>query len=120
MAGAESKRCPALASLLLAVAMVLVISPDAAAAGGRPIDPSSATHIELPDWQELPTELRQQMTAFRLEMHRWHEDPSQRFVLINGRRIEEDGVVGQELWVREIRAEGVVMQFRNLRFFKSR
>ncbi|MGQ0800607.1 MAG: general secretion pathway protein GspB [Pseudomarimonas sp.] len=67
----------------------------------------------VPDFEALPPELRQQIPPIRIQGHRWHADPSQRFVQIDGRRVSEDGVAGQELWLRQIRKDAVVMQFRD-------
>lgn len=75
---------------------------------------------DVPDWVSLPAELRQQMPAFNIDMHRWHADPAQSFVLIDGRRVEPDGVAGRELWLREVREDGVVMQFRDQIFLFPR
>lgn len=66
----------------------------------------------VPDLAALPPELRRQMPATRIQGHRWHADPALRFVQIDGRRVTEDGVAGQELWLRQIRKHAVVLQFR--------
>lgn len=66
-----------------------------------------------PEFDALPPALRQQIPPIRIQGHRWHADPALRFVQIGGRRVTEDGVAGQELWLRQIRADGVVMQFRD-------
>jgi hypothetical protein len=58
--------------------------------------------------------------VFNIDMHRWHADSAQSFVLIDGRRVEHDGVAGRELWLREVRVDGVVMQFREHFFFHPR
>lgn len=71
---------------------------------------------QVPDLDALPPDLRRQLPALRIEVHRWHADPAQRFVRLGGRRVMEGGVAGQELWLREIRRDGVVMQFRNAFF----
>jgi hypothetical protein len=68
---------------------------------------------QVPAFDALPDDVRRQVPLFRIEVHRWHADPAQRFVQIGGRRVAEDGVAGQELWVREVRADAVVMQFRD-------
>ena len=75
---------------------------------------------EVPTWDSLPADLRQQMPVFNIDMHRWHVDPAQSFVLIDGRRVEPGGVAGRELWLRAVREEGVVMQFRERLFFHPR
>ena len=74
----------------------------------------------VPPRGDLPAAVRGDIPAFRIEMHRWHADPAQRFVVIHGRRIEEGGVVDRELWLRAIRADGVVMQFRDRFFLQPR
>ena len=68
----------------------------------------------------LPPALRADVPAFRIEAHRWHQDPSQRFVVIHGRRIAEGDVVDRDLWLREVRVDGVVMQFRDAFFLDPR
>lgn len=68
---------------------------------------------QVPDIASLPPELRRQIPLFRIQGHRWHADPALRFAQINGRRVAEDGVAGQELWLRQIRIHSVVMQFRD-------
>jgi hypothetical protein len=75
---------------------------------------------EIPHWDALPAETRAALADLRIEMHRWHADPAQRFVMMAGRRIEEGGVIGQELWLREVRPDGVVLQYRNLIFQRPR
>jgi hypothetical protein len=74
---------------------------------------------QVPDFDSLPAELRRQIPPIRIQGHRWHADPSQRFVQIDGRRVTEDGVAGQELWLRQIRRDSVVMQFRDSLFLHS-
>jgi hypothetical protein len=75
---------------------------------------------EIPHWDTLPAETRAALADLRIEMHRWHADPAQRFVMVGGRRVDEGGVMGQELWLREVRPDGVVLQFRDLIFQRSR
>lgn len=75
---------------------------------------------EVPARDSLPPELRADIPPFRLEVHRWHADPALRFVMIHERRIEEGGVVDRELWLREIHADGIVLQFRDAFFFHPR
>jgi hypothetical protein len=75
---------------------------------------------EIPHWDTLPAGTRAALADLRIEMHRWHADPAQRFVMMTGRRIEEGGVIGQELWLREVRPDGVVLQYRDLIFQRPR
>ena len=92
-------------------------TPEMLAAMGRALPPVPA---EVPARDALPAALRQQLPPLRIELHRWHADPAERFVRIDGRRIAEGGVAGQELWVRQIRVEGVVLQFRDRFFLQPR
>jgi hypothetical protein len=73
---------------------------------------------EVPTWEELSPELRAQVPTLEIGMHRWHEDPSERFVLIDGRRVAEGEVAGQQLWLREIRRDGIVLQFGDVFFLR--
>lgn len=66
---------------------------------------------QVPHRDELPAGLRARLPALEVGMHRWHEDPRERFVLISGRRVNEGDVAGQQLWLREIRRDGLVLQF---------
>lgn len=75
---------------------------------------------EVPPRSALAAELLVAIPEFRLEVHRWHEDPSRRFVTIHARHIVEGGVVDRDLWVRAIRPDGVVFQFRETFFFQPR
>lgn len=75
---------------------------------------------ETPEREALPPELRAELPAIVLDTHRWHVDPAQRFVILQGRRIEEGGVAGRDLWLREIRKDGAVFQFGKAFFFQPR
>lgn len=74
---------------------------------------------DIAAWEDLPPEVRAELAHLRLESHRWHADPAQRYVVVGGRRVEEGGVLGQELWLREVRQESAVIQFRD-RFFERK
>jgi general secretion pathway protein B len=106
---------PALAGLPLPAAAQ--DTPEMLAAMRSALPPVPA---DVPAWESLPADMRRQMPAFDISAHRWHADPAQTFVLIDGRRVEPDGVAGRELWLREVREDGVVMQFRDQIFFCPR
>lgn len=71
-------------------------------------------------YYELPFNLRHDLPAITLSMHVYASDPAQRFVIINGDRVAEGGSVQDDLILREIRTDGVVMEFRGQRFFYPR
>ena len=86
-------------------------------------DQSSGTKLAaaaLPQWHELPVSVRRDLPPLKLTLLRWHEKPEARFVWLNELRVGEDGVAGQELWVREIRPDGIVIEFRDVHFFYPR
>ena len=106
------RACSVLAWLCLALAIPGASAqdtPEMLAAMRAAMPPVPA---QVREFDALPLELRRQIPALRIEVHRWHADPGQRFVRIGGRRVLEDGVAGQELWLRQIRKDAVVMQFR--------
>jgi hypothetical protein len=75
---------------------------------------------DIPAWNALPAEVRRDVPELRIGMHRWHADPAQRFVVVEGRTVHEGGVLGRELWLREVREESVVVQFREHVFLRAR
>jgi hypothetical protein len=75
---------------------------------------------EVPHRDDLPDDVRASLPTLVVETHRWHADPAQRFILLQGLRVEEGGVAGQELWLREVRADGIVLLFRDVIFFQPR
>ena len=112
------------ASVLLAVALLgahaqgrAQDTPEMLAAMRAALPPVPS---EVPPWDALPPELRREVPAFTVQAHRWHADPAQALVQINGRRVEKDGVADRELWLREVREDGVVLQFRDQFFFHPR
>lgn len=71
----------------------------------------------VPPWDELTAAQRAEIPRLKIGMHRWHREPGERFVLIGGRRVGEGEVAGQDFWLREIRPDGIVLQFRDTFFF---
>jgi len=78
--------------------------------------PPIAEPAALPLWTDLPYTLRKDLPALKFTMYRWHENPGERFVVYKERRVMEDGVLGQELWVREIHPDHLVLEFRGTLF----
>lgn len=111
-----------------AVALALVLALGASAEAGAQDTPEMLAAMRaamtplpetIPAWDELPADVRAQVPALEIGMHRWHADPAERFVLIGGRRVNEGDVAGQQLWLREIRRDGLVLQFGDSFFLKS-
>lgn len=80
----------------------------------------AAIPAEIPERDALPETLRAELPVTTLDTHRWHADPSRRFVILRGRRIEEGGVADRDLWLREVRPDGAVFQFRDAFFLQPR
>ena len=53
-------------------------------------------------------------------MHVYGADPARRFVVLNDSRLTEGEKTSDEIFVREIRPDGVVLEFQNQRFFFPR
>ena len=70
----------------------------------------------LPVYTDLPYSLRRDLPVLRFSTYRYHDDPGQRFVVYQERRISEQGVLGQELWLREIHPNHLVLDFRGTLF----
>jgi hypothetical protein len=105
------------AALLLAQPLAAQDTPEMLAAMRAHLP---AVPDEVPERAALPEDLSRRIPVVILEVHRWHEDPAQRYVMADGRRIEEDGVAGMNLWLRRIRKDGVVLQFGDTFFFQPR
>ena len=79
--------------------------------------PQGAT---LPTIWELPFSTRKDIPALDLSMHVYSSDPKQRFVVIKGDRHVEGDEVGQDLMLREIRQDGLVLEYKGQKFFFPR
>jgi general secretion pathway protein B len=74
----------------------------------------------LPMYYELPYEARKQVLPLTLSMHVYAANPAQRFVVIDGARKSEGEAVKDDVTLREIRPDGVVLEYRGQRFFYPR
>jgi general secretion pathway protein B len=71
-------------------------------------------------YAELPFSVRKSLPELKLSMHVYMADPSRRFVVLNDSRLTEGEKTSDEIFVREIRPDGVVLEFQNQRFFFPR
>jgi len=102
-------------------------APGSVVAGGegqRKSDkPADATPplppLSAPAYSELPFATRKDLPALKLSMHVYAAEPLQRFVILNNSRMVE-GDKQDELSVREIRPDGIVLEFHGQRFFYPR
>ena len=98
-------------------------SAPAAESKGAPAasaDKTAAAGSALPTIWELPYSVRKDLPAIDLSMHVYSADPKQRFVVLKGDRHTEGDEVGQDLVLKEIRQDGVVLDYKGQRFFFPR
>lgn len=91
-------------------------APAATASATKP----TAEGAALPTVWELPFATRKELPAIDLSMHVYSADPKQRFVVIKGDRHVEGDEVGQDLVLREIRQDGLVLEYKGQTFFFPR
>lgn len=94
-----------------------------------PIPPSAAMpatedagtdNAGVPLIYELPLATRQVLPPMKVTMQVYHQDPTLRFAIIDGKRVNENGVVGNELNLIEIQRDAMVLEFRGKRFLLPR
>lgn len=74
----------------------------------------------MPSVWELPYATRKDLPAIDLSMHVYSADPKQRFVVIKGDRHVEGDEIGQDLILRAIRQDGLVLEYKGQAFFFPR
>jgi general secretion pathway protein B len=94
-------------------------SPPPAVASASPTPAARADTSDVPYAFELSLATRHALPPLKMSMHVYAADPAHRFVLLDGVRLVEGGDSG-ELRVIEIRANGVVLEFRSQRFLLPR
>jgi general secretion pathway protein B len=101
--------------------------PDTEPVTGPALNPPPATAPtavaadgSLPLFWQLPYATRKDLPQLNMSMHVYAADPGKRFIVINGDHKAEGDPIGTELFVREIRSDGVVMEFRGQRFLVPR
>jgi general secretion pathway protein B len=90
-------------------------APPKAPAAAAPSDASA-----LPTIWELPFATRKDIPELDLSMHVYSSDPKQRFVVIKGDRHVEGDEVASDLVLREIRQDGLVLEYKGQKFFFPR
>jgi general secretion pathway protein B len=83
--------------------------------------PAAAPDVAaLPTIWELPFSTRKDIPALDLSMHVYSSDPKERFVVIKGERHVEGDEIGSDLTLREIRQDGLVLDYKGQKFFFPR
>jgi general secretion pathway protein B len=68
----------------------------------------------------LPFSLRKALPEIKLSMHVYAADAAQRFVILNDSRMLEGDKTADDVILREVRPDGVVLEFQGQRFFYPR
>lgn len=81
---------------------------------------SSTDNTGTPLIYELPLATRQILPPLKVTMQVYHQDPALRFAIIDGKRVNENGVVGNELNLIEIQRDAMLFEYRGTRFLLPR
>ena len=81
--------------------------------------PTTASASAQP-YSNLPFSLRKALPEIKLSMHVYAADAAQRFVILNDSRMLEGDKTADEVILREVRPDGVVLEFQGQRFFYPR
>lgn len=76
--------------------------------------------LDVPTYYDLPFATRKALPQLNLSMHVYTADPKQRFIMLDGSRLAEGDTTADNVTVREIRPDGVVLEFQGQRFFYPR
>jgi general secretion pathway protein B len=85
-----------------------------------PPPPAGPTYADVQNIEDLPYSVRKDIPDLPISMQVYSPDPARRFVIVNGNRKGEGETVKDGVALREIRPNGVVLEFRGQRFFVSR
>jgi general secretion pathway protein B len=75
---------------------------------------------KLPTVWELPYGTRKELPDIKLTMHVYSSAPAERFIVIDGERHVEGDDLGDGVVLREISADGMVLDFKGQRFLYPR
>lgn len=92
----------------------------AAAARTPPPAPARPAEPALPSIWDLPYATRKDLPELQLTMHLYSSDPAERFVVIKGERHVQGDDLGDGVVLKEIRADGMVLEYKGQRFVYPR
>jgi general secretion pathway protein B len=88
----------------------------ATAAANPPIAPEET----VPRLASLPASDRAQLPPLKLSMHVYAEDPTQRFVILDGKRLQEGASPASGVVIEQIRRDGLVLSVNGRRVLLAR
>lgn len=115
-AAAPPKAPPARDAKATAPAEVAVAKP----ARPAPRAPAAPAVPALPSVWDMPYSVRKDLPALALTMHVYSSVPADRFVVVEGERHVEGDELGDGVTLREIRSDGIVLDFKGQRFVYPR
>lgn len=86
-----------------------------------PVAPDSVPQLEINRpvaEQQLAASFRSRIPSRNISVHVYSDNPAERFVFINSRKMAEGERTSEELMVEEIHPDGIVFSFEGKRFFK--
>lgn len=92
--------------------------PHPEAAGSQQVP--GTTKLDVPAYYDLPFATRKALPQLSMSMHVYAADPKQRFVILDGARMVEGDTTTDRVTLREIRPDGVILEFQGQRFFFPR
>jgi general secretion pathway protein B len=90
------------------------VPPAAEAAATRPA--TRPVQPALPSVWELTYAIRKELPEMSVTMHVYADDPTQRFVVIKGARHVEGDTLGDGVTLKQIRPDGMELDFKGTRF----
>ncbi len=94
-------------------------APDPATTAPAPAVVEESPASDMPERSDLPLAIRQSLPPLVLNMHLYRAIPSERVVILDGKRLHEGESVG-DIQLIEIRSDGVVLVAQGQRFLLSR
>ncbi len=82
--------------------------------------PPALPRLDVPTYYDLPFATRKALPPLSMSMHVYTADPKQRFVILDGTRMAEGDSTPDNMSLREIRPDGVILEFQGQRFFFPR
>jgi len=94
-------------------------TPPATAPAPVPAPPPPQAEPAMPTVDDLAFELRRDLPTLPISMQVYSNDPTRRFIIVDGERKKEGDAI-RDVAIREIRSNGVVLEFRGQRFLLPR
>ena len=95
-------------------------SAPAKPADAMQMTPTASAAPPVPQYYELAYGVRKDIPQFNQSMHVFAADPAARFIVVDGERKAEGDAVKEGLVLREVRTDGIILEFRGQRFFYPR